>query len=67
MAEGKSGNKIKELRIAHCPNITYCALKTVVECCPNLEVFEFHNCSDTAGISNVLNNKQMHLFHEAPT
>lgn len=50
LIEGKSGNQIKELRLNNCINVTSNILGNIAECCPKIEVLEFHN-SQIAGMS----------------
>lgn len=48
LVQGPSGEKVKELRISHCRNISDNILTEIIQFCPNIEVLIFHNteCKD---------------------
>lgn len=48
-SKGSSKDKVKQIRIAHCPNITCQGLKAVVENCAAMEIFECNDCCKSSG------------------
>lgn len=48
LTQGNSSDKLLELRIAYCPQITYNVLAVVVANCPAMKILEFHNCCPAA-------------------